>query len=68
MPGVRPSGSVGFAGAPDQRVMSDRATLAGIAIGSVTVQALGLIVLARMLREAQHPTRAAAGLVNQEGE
>jgi hypothetical protein len=48
--------------------MSDRATLAGIAIGSVTVQALGLIVLARMLREAQHPTRAAAGLVNQEGE
>ena len=39
-----------------------------IAIGGFTVQILGLIVLARMLRESQRLTRAVAGLVYQENE
>jgi hypothetical protein len=48
--------------------MSDHALIAWIAIGGFTVQVLGLIVLARMLRESQRLTRAVAGLVYQEGE
>ena len=39
-----------------------------IAIGGFTVQILGLIVLARMLRDSQRLTRAVAGLVYQENE
>jgi hypothetical protein len=48
--------------------VSDHALIAWIAIGGFTVQVLGLIVLARMLRESQRLTRAVAGLVYQEGE
>ena len=48
--------------------MSDHALLAWIAIGGFTLQVLGLIVLAFMLRESQRLTRAVAGLVYQEGE
>jgi hypothetical protein len=48
--------------------MSDHGLLAWIAIGGFTVQVLGLIVLALMLRESQRLTRAVAGLVYQEGE
>jgi hypothetical protein len=48
--------------------MTDHALLAWIAIGGFTIQILGLIVLALMLRESQRLTRAVAGLVYQEGE
>jgi hypothetical protein len=48
--------------------MSDHAVLAWIAVGGFTLQILGLIVLARMLRESQRLTRAVAGLVYPEGE
>ncbi len=48
--------------------MSDHALLAWIAISGFTMQVLGLIVLALMLRESQRLTRAVAGLVYQEGE
>lgn len=48
--------------------MSDHTLLAWIAIGGFTVQVLGLIVLALMLRESQRLTRAVAGLVYQGGE
>jgi hypothetical protein len=48
--------------------MSDHALIAWIAVGGFTVQILGLIVLACMLRESQRLTRAVAGLVSQEGE
>jgi hypothetical protein len=48
--------------------MSDHALLACIVVGGFTVQILGLIVLARMLRESQRLTRAVAGLVYQENE
>ena len=48
--------------------MSDHALLGWIAIGGFTVQILGLIMLALMLRESQRLTRAVAGLVYQEGE
>lgn len=48
--------------------MSDHALLAWIAVGGFTMQLLGLIVLALMLRESQRLTRAVAGLVYQEGD
>ena len=48
--------------------MSDHALLACIVVGGFTVQILGLIELARMLRESQRLTRAVAGLVYQENE
>ena len=41
--------------------MSDHELLAWIAVGGFTVQVLGLIVLALMLRESQRLTRAVAG-------
>jgi hypothetical protein len=47
--------------------VSDHALLFWVAIGGFTIQMLGLIVLALMLRESQRLTRA-AGLVYQEGE
>jgi len=52
----------------DRSVMSDHALLAWIAVAGFTVQVLGLVVLALMLRESQRLTRAVAGLVYQEGE
>lgn len=48
--------------------MSDHVLIVWIAIGGFTVQILGLIVLAWMLRESQRLTRAVAGLVYQENE
>jgi hypothetical protein len=48
--------------------MSDHALLAWITVGGFTVQVLGLIVLACMLRESQRLTRTVAGLVYQESE
>ncbi len=48
--------------------MSDHALLFLVAVGGFTIQILGLIVLALMLRESQRLTRAVAGLVYQEGE
>jgi hypothetical protein len=48
--------------------VSDHALIAWIAIGGFTVQVLGLIVLARMLRESQRLTRAVAGLAYQDAE
>jgi len=48
--------------------MSDHALLARIAVVGFTVQMLGLVVLALMLRESQRLTRAVAGLVYQESE
>jgi len=48
--------------------MSDHALLAWNAVAGFTVQVLGLVVLALMLRESQRLTRAVAGLVYQEGE
>jgi len=48
--------------------MTDPALLFWVAIGGFTIQILGLIVLALMLRESQRLTRAVAGLVYQEGE
>lgn len=48
--------------------MSDHALLFLVAVGGFTVQILGLIALALMLRESQRLTRAVAGLVYQEGE
>jgi len=52
----------------DRIVMSDHALLFLVAVGGFTIQILGLIVLALMLRESQRLTRAVAGLVYQEGE
>jgi hypothetical protein len=48
--------------------VSDHALLFWVAIGGFTIQVLGLVVLALMLRESQRLTRAVAGLVYQEGE
>jgi hypothetical protein len=48
--------------------MSDHALLGWIALGGFTLQLLGLIVLAMILRESQRMTRAVAGLVYQESE
>ena len=48
--------------------MSDHALLAWIAVVGFTVQMLGLVVLALMLRESQRLTTAVAGLVYQESE
>lgn len=48
--------------------MSDHALFFLVAVGGFTIQILGLIVLALMLRESQRLTRAVAGLVYQEGE
>jgi hypothetical protein len=48
--------------------VSDHALLFWVAIGGFTIQVLGLIVLALMLRESQRLTRAVASLVDQEGE
>jgi hypothetical protein len=48
--------------------MSGHALLFLVAVGGFTIQILGLIVLALMLRESQRLTRAVAGLVYQEGE
>lgn len=48
--------------------MSDHALLFLVAVGGFTIQILGLIVLALMLRESRRLTRAVARLVYQEGE
>jgi hypothetical protein len=48
--------------------VSDHVLLFWVAIGGFTIQVLGLVVLALMLRESQRLTRAVAGLVYQEGE
>jgi hypothetical protein len=48
--------------------MSEHALMVWIVVGGFTVQVLGLIVLAVMMRESQRLTRAVAGLVYQESE
>ncbi len=48
--------------------MGDHALLFWVAVGGFTIQILGLVVLALMLRESQRLTRAVAEFVYQEGE